>query len=129
MACLLNIMQKMKTQIILGIAALTLGLVAVKSFTPVKAYQGDPTKRGPNCTEEQHQEMLSLLKNKDYQAWVGRMNGKGVTRFVNQDNFAEFADARLAAENGDSSKLNAFRAKYGMGQGQGKGMGMHRNWQ
>ena len=118
----------MKNKIILGIAAFTLSLVAINSLTKVEAYQGDVTKRGPNCTEEQHQEMLSTLKNKDYQTWLTKMNGKGVTRFINNSNFSEFAEARLAAESGDQTKLNTFRAKYGMGQGRGQGMGGHRNW-
>ena len=113
----------MKKNIALSIAAIALTLVAINSFTPVFAYRGDVTKRGPNCTDEQHAEVLSLLKNKDYSGWVKEMTGKGVIRKVNETNFKEFADARIAAENGDVTKLNEFRTKYGMGQGMRGGMG------
>lgn len=115
----------MKTQIILGIAALALGLVAVKSFTPVLAYRGDSTVRGPNYTEVRHQTNVTAFENGDYKAWVANMNGRGAIRFVNESNFKEFAAAQIAAQKGDSTLLNAFRAKNGMGQG--RGMGMHYN--
>jgi len=119
----------MKTQIILGIAALTLGIVAVKSFSPVLAYRGDATVKGPNYTEERHNANVAAFKKGDYKSWVANMSGKGVTRFVNESNFKEFSAAQLAAQKGDSTLINAFRAKYGMGQGngQGRGMGMHKN--
>ena len=122
-----------KTKIALGIAALALGLVAIKSFTPVLAYRGDATVKGPNYTEERHQINLTAFEKADYNAWVANMAGRGATRFVNESNFKEFATAQLASQNGDSSLLTAFRAKYGMGQGskngngQGRGMGMHAN--
>jgi len=114
----------MKTQIVLGLAALTLGLVAVKSFTPVLAYRGDATVRGPNYTEARHTTNVTAFEKGDYKTWAANMNGRGVTRFVNESNFKEFAKAQVAAQKGDSTLLNAFRAKYGMGQG--NGMGMHR---
>ena len=119
----------MKTQIALGIAALALGLVAVKSFTPVLAYKGDATVKGPNYTEARHTANVTAFEKGDYKAWVANMAGRGATRFVNESNFKEFATAQLASQKGDSTLLNAFRAKYGMGQGngQGRGMGMHNN--
>ena len=60
----------------------------------------------------------------DYQAWLANMAGRGITRFVNQTNFKEFAAAQLAAQNGDDTLLDAFRAKYGFGQTNGRGCGM-----
>lgn len=123
----------MKTKIALGMAALALGLVAVKSFTPVLAYRGDATVKSPNYTEERHNINVAAFKNSDYKAWAANMAGKGATRFVNQSNFGEFAKAQVASQNGDNTLVNAFRAKYGMGQGskngngQGRGMGMHAN--
>lgn len=111
----------MKTQIVLGIAATALTFAAVKSFTPVLAYQGNPSVKGPYYTEEKHQTNLTAFEKNDYQTWAKNMNGRGATRFVNKDNFAEFAKAQLAAQKGDSTLLNAFRAKYGMGQHQGIG--------
>lgn len=119
----------MKTQIILGIAALALGLVAVKSFTPVLAYRGDATVKGPNYTAERHNTNVAAFEKGDYKAWVTNMSGRGATRFVNESNFKEFSKAQLAAQKGNLTLLNAFRAKYGMGQGngQGRGTGMHYN--
>lgn len=117
----------MKTQIVLGVAALALGLVAVKSFTPVLAYRGDTTVRGPNYTEARHTTNVTAFEKGDYKAWVANMAGRGATRFVNESNFKEFATAQLTAQKGDSTLLNAFRAKYGMGQGNGRGMKMHGN--
>lgn len=119
----------MKTQIVLGITALVLGVIAIKSFTPVLAYKGDATVKGPNYTEERHATNVTAFQNGDYNAWAKNMTGRGVTRFVNESNFKEFATAQLASQKGDSTLLNAFRAKYGMGQGmrQGNGTGMHNN--
>ena len=121
----------MKNQIIFGIAALALGLVAVSSITPVLAYRGDATVKGPNYTEERHETNVNAFEKGDYKAWVANMTGRGATRFVNESNFKEFAAAQLASQKGDSTLLNAFRVKYGMGQrnGSGKGcsMGMHVN--
>jgi len=119
----------MKTQIALGFAALALGLVAVKSLSPVLAYQGDASVRGPNYTEARHTTNVTAFEKGDYKSWVANMAGRGATRFVTEANFKEFATAQLASQKGDNTLLNAFRVKYGMGQvnGQGRGMGMHTN--
>lgn len=106
-----------KTQIVLGFAALSLGLVVVNSFSPVLAYRGDATVRGPNYTESRHTANLTAFAKNDYKSWLANMQGRGVTRFVNESNFAEFSKAQVASQKGDSTLLNAFRAKYGMGQG------------
>lgn len=119
----------MKNKIIFGVSALVLSLVVVSSISPVLAYRGDVNVKGPNYTEERHETNLNAFKKGDYKAWVANMSGRGVTRFVNESNFKEFAAAQLAAQKGDSTLLNAFRAKYGMGQGtgMGRGTGMHYN--
>lgn len=121
----------MKTQIVLGMAALALGLVAVKTLTPVLAYQGNAAVKGPNYTEARHTTNVTAFQKGDYKSWVANMSGRGVTRFVTEANFKEFATAQLASQKGDNTLLNAFRVKNGMGQkkgsGQGRGMGMHTN--
>ncbi len=119
----------MKTQIILGISALALGLVAVKSFTPVLAYRGDASVKGPNYTEARHATNLAAFEKGDYKSWAANMSGRGATRFVTEANFKEFATAQLASQNGDNKLIEAFKARYNMGQGngQGRGMGMHTN--
>jgi hypothetical protein len=114
----------MNNKIVLGVAALALATVAVKSLTPVLAYKGDPTVKGPNYSTERHETNVKAFESNNYEMWAKNMQGRGVTRFVNQSNFKEFASAQVAAQKGDSSKLTAFRAKYGMGNRQGAGMGM-----
>ncbi len=119
----------MKNQIALSFAALALSLVAIKSFTPVLAYQGDASVKGPNYTEERHQINVKAFEKGDYNAWATNMSGRGVTRSVNESNFKEFVTAQIASQKGDSTLLNAFRVKYNIGQGnrQGNGTGMHNN--
>jgi hypothetical protein len=118
----------MKTKIALGVATLALGLVAINTLTPVFAYRGDASVKGPNYSEERHNANLTAFEKGDYKAWTTNMSGRGATRFVNESNFKEFAAAHLASLKGDSTLLNAFRAKYGMGMrqgnGQGRGMGI-----
>lgn len=121
----------MKNQIVLSFAALALGLVAIKSFKPALAYRGDATVKGPNYSEARHTTNVTAFEKGDYKSWSANMAGRGATRFVTEANFKEFAKAQLAAQKGDSTLLNAFRAKYGMGQGngsgcQGNGQGMGR---
>lgn len=113
----------MKNQIILGFAALALGLVAVNSFKPVFAYRGDASVIGPNYSEARHEINETAFAKNDYKSWLSNMNGRGATRFVNESNFKEFAAAQVSAEKGDSTLLNTFRVKYGMGQGNGQGRG------
>lgn len=113
-----------KTTFVLSLAAL-----ALLGTGSVFAYQGDPAKQGPNCTPERHQKIETYLQKGDYTAWSKEMAGRGVTRFVNSSNFKEFSAAKLAAEKGDLTKWNAFRAKYWtQGQGRGQGMGQGRGY-
>lgn len=111
----------MKTKIALGIAAIALSMVAVKSVTPVLAYKGDAAVKGSNYTEQRHQTNMTAFQNSDYKTWVANMQGRGVVRFVNESNFAEFAKAQVESQKGDNTLINAFRIKYGMGQGKGQG--------
>lgn len=119
----------MKTKVALGMAALALSLVAANSLKPAFAYRGDPNVKGPNFSEQRHQLNMTALEKGDYKAWVANMNGRGATRFVNEANFQEFAKAQLAAQRGDRSALDAFRAKYGLGQRNGQGHGQGRAFQ
>lgn len=114
----------MTKNIIFGLSALVLGLIAINSISPVMAYRGDASVRGPNYTEARHNTNVSAFEKNDYKAWVANMSGRGVTRFVTEANFKEFATAQLSAQKGDNSLINAFRTKYGMGMGAGRGQGM-----
>ena len=116
-------------------SASTLAVAAIIGLTAVNsafAYQGDYTKEGPNCTAERHEAMEKAFGGNDYTAWENLMQGKGrVTQVVNQDNFAEFAQAHTLVEEGKYAEANAIRKELGLrtsdsqkvGAGFGQGMG------
>lgn len=129
-----------KNIIVLSLAGLigTIGLVGSSS---VSAYQGDYTKRGPNCTPERHEAMIKAYESNDYNAWKDLMNGKGrVTEVINQDNFSKFAEAHNLAMQGKYEEADKIRQElglrsangqkigvsYGQGRGQGNGQGFGR---
>ncbi len=107
---------------LLGVGALIFGAAVVLPHA-VGAYQGDPNVQGPNYSPERHQAMTEAFANKDYAAWQKLMSGKGVTRRINQDNFAQFAQAHELALQGEMEKANAIRAELGLGQRSGTGRG------
>ena len=111
------------TVLTLGITALVLGgLFTLPSA--VNAYKGDPSVKGPDCTEERHQEMEKAFENNDYNAWTNLMRGKGkVTQIVNEGNFAQFAKAHKLAEEGKMDKAKQIRTELGLGLGNGSGNG------
>lgn len=114
----------MKNKILtLGATALVLGgLFMIPSA--INAYQGDPGTEGPDCTEERHQEMEQAFENNDYQAWANLMQGKGrVIQVVNEDNFAQFAEAHELAEEGRMDEAKQIRTELGLGLGDGSGKG------
>jgi len=83
--------------------------------TDALAYRGDYTKEGPNCTSERHEQMEAAFENNDYEAWKELMNGRGrVTQVVNEDNFAQFAEAHQLAEDGDYDGADKIREKLGL---------------
>jgi len=119
-------MIKMKTKntvLTLGIAALVLGgLFTLPSA--VNAYKGDPSVKGPDCTEERHEKMEQAFGNNDYNAWTNLMQGKGkVTQVINEGNFAKFAEAHKLAEEGKMDKAKQIREELGLGLGNRKGNG------
>ncbi|OGD08680.1 hypothetical protein A2397_04680 [Candidatus Amesbacteria bacterium RIFOXYB1_FULL_44_23] len=118
-----------KKTILFGLTSLVLGGLV---FTPkaVEAYRGDPAVQGPNYTQERHQAMEKAFETKDYNSWKNLMQGRGrVTRVVNSDNFAKFAQAHELAEQGKIAEANQIRQELGLGlqNGSGMGMGMGRN--
>ncbi len=126
-----------KKSIIVGATVLVLGGL-VASPAVAKAYQGDPSVQGPNCTSERHEAMEQAFENNDYNAWKELMSGKGrVTQVITEENFAQFAEAHRLAEEGDLEGANAIRQELGLGlgnrngngSGQGNGgQGMGRGW-
>jgi len=62
------------------------------------------------------------------------MTGRGnVTKVINKDNFAKFAQIHKLTEEGKIAEANALRAELGLhngqrqGKGMGRGMGMMQN--
>ena len=127
-------MKMKKTVLTLGATALILGGLFVLPGS-VGAYRGDPNVEGPNCTEERHQEMEQAFENNDYQAWKNLMQGKGrVIQIVNEDNFAQFAEAHRLAEEGKMDEAKEIRQELGLGlgnksgDGAGQGNGQGQKW-
>ena len=126
-------MKNKKTMI--GLSVLAIAASALILSKGVIAYQGDYTKKGPDCTSEKHESMEKAFENNDYKAWKELMAGKGrVTTVINEDNFSRFAKAHQLAENGKYDEADKIRKelglrtkngeKVGAGYGQGGGQGM-----
>jgi hypothetical protein len=110
---------------LVGVTTLALGaLVILPSMT--QAYRGDATVKGPNYTVERHDAMEKAFDNNDFTAWQKLMIGKGnVTKVVNKDNFAKFAEIHKLTEEGKTVDAQKLRTELGLGlhNGQGRGMG------
>jgi len=113
-----------KTTLGLGALALFLGVAGVSATA--LAYRGDVNVKGPNYTEERHEAMEKAFENKDYDAWKNLMQGRGnVTRVINQDNFAKFAEVHELIEEGKTAEAQKLRQELGLNNGSGQGMGQH----
>lgn len=82
--------------------------------TPVFAYRGDPTIKGPNYTPEREKQMQTIMENKDYDGWVKIMNDRPITKKINKDNFVKYADAYLLDKKGDWQGAKALRNELGL---------------
>lgn len=110
---------------ILSIASIALIITAGAGLTAY-AYQGDYTKKGPNCTPERHEEMTAALEKVDYEAWKGLMNNRGrVKDVITEENFAKFAEAHKLAQEGKYEEADAIREELGLRTKNGKRMGAH----
>ena len=87
------------------------------STTMVSAYRGDYTVKGPDCTPERHEQLVQAFENADYEAWAESMEGKGVLRVVNEENFDAFAKAHTAGKSGDLETAMRIRAELGLNNG------------
>lgn len=114
-----------KKYIVLGSIGLLLGGLIL--FTNnASAYKGDPTVKGPNYTEDRHEEMLKAFENNDYNAWKNLMGGRGrVSQLINEENFPRFAEAHRLTLEGKTEEAAKIREELGLGlqNGSGKGMG------
>jgi hypothetical protein len=111
-------LKNMGKKILTAGALLLVGLLATSA---VMAYQGDPSEKGPNFSEERHEEMRDAFDNLDYQSWYDLMTEDGrnprIVEVITEDNFADFAEANELALNGDLSAMNQFREQFGLGLG------------
>ncbi len=115
----------MKNKKTMGFVAL--GIVALLGISLVAAYQGDPSVKGPNYSDDRHQAMQEAFTNYDYNAWVALMTedgrSPGVLNKIDESNFALFVDSHNAAISGDLDKAAELRAELGLGQGMKQGQG------
>ena len=110
-------------------AVVMMGAFAVSS---VMAYQGDYSKQGPAYSPERHTAMTEAMESNNYEAWSELMADRGrVTRVINADNFARFAEARQLAHEGDLEGADAIRKELGFrtrdGEKVGAGYGKEQN--
>ena len=113
----------------LGLGALALFLGVAGISATALAYRGDSTVKGPNYTVERHTAMEKAFESGDYNAWKNLMQERGnVTRVINQDNFARFAQAHELDQEGKTVEAQKIRQELGLGlhTGFGQGMGMGR---
>jgi hypothetical protein len=115
-----------KTLGLIAVSTLALGaLVILPNIT--QAYRGDLSLKGPNYTVERHDAMEKAFENKDFTAWQKLMTGRGnVTKIINKDNFAKFAEIHKLKEEGKIAEAEILRKELGLGlhNGEGKGKGM-----
>jgi hypothetical protein len=121
----------MKTKRILTtIAVLALTVVLGQGLVKeASAYRGDPTKLGPNCTNEQHAAVQKALETNNYNEWKKLMAGRPIVNKISEGNFAKFAEMHKLMTQGKFQEANKIRTELGLGQGQGNGNGHGRNFQ
>lgn len=103
--------------------AMVFGLMALLVVGVASAYRGDPPVQGPNYSEDRHEAVEQAFENGDYDAWKSLISENGrngrVLEVVNENNFAQFAEAHKAMESGDLVKAAEIRAELGLNNGNG----------
>ena len=83
----------------LGVTALAVAIIAIgtSSFTSADETSVSNKKNRPNFSEEKHEQMLEVMQNADYDAWVALLSEKDYIpkafEVINQDNFPKFVEA------------------------------------
>jgi len=106
----------------LGVLSIgTIGLIATAGIA--SAYQGDPTKQGPNYDVDLHDLKVEAFNTNDYEVWKDLMEQQGntgrVLDVVNADNFNTFVEAHNAALEGNMELSKELRASIGLNNGMG----------
>lgn len=113
-------------RIALSLSALALiGTGGVMFADQVFGYRGDTAQ---SYREERHKSMITVIENKDYEAWKNLMGDRRrVTEVINKDNFGKFAEMHSLILAGETAEADLIREELGLpkpGEGRiGKGMG------
>ncbi len=98
-------------------------MMALLALGVASAYRGDPGVQGPNYNEDRHEAMEQAFESNDYTAWKSLKSESGrrgrVLDVVNADNFAQFAEAHEAMEEGNFARATEIRAEFGLNNGMG----------
>lgn len=99
-------------------------MVGAFAVSSAMAYQGDYSEKGPEYSPERHVAMTEAMENNDYQAWSELMAGRGrITQVINEENFAQFAEAHRLGEAGDIAGADAIRQELGIRTSNGERVG------
>lgn len=101
-------------------------------FSMANAHPADSEQAGrPNFNPERHEAMTAAMEAGDYDAWLAlteEMPGKGkMTEYINEDNFAKFAEGWQLMQAGDYEGAQTIREELGL-PGRGKGAGTGQGW-
>ncbi|MFZ2154305.1 MAG: hypothetical protein WAV16_03690 [Candidatus Moraniibacteriota bacterium] len=114
-------MQKNKRVALLGWALV--GLVSLGAVSFAYAYRGDSTQTGPNYSPERHTLMEKAFETNDYNLWKSQVANQGVTRKINESNFAKFSEAHRLELAGKYDEAQKIRTELNLGNGNGNGSG------
>ena len=93
--------------------------VGILFSTSALAYRGNYEEKSPYFDENR----CALMQDATYEQWYELMSQRErvprVLSVVDENNFALFVEARLAAKDGDFEKANALREEIGLFNGQG----------
>ncbi|MCA9478532.1 MAG: hypothetical protein KC535_05280 [Nanoarchaeota archaeon] len=109
-------------KILLGAFSIfSIGLIAFAGAA--QAYQGDPTKQGPNYDAGVHDLIVDSFDQGDYDTWKDLMEQAGgqgrILEVVNEDNFDLFVQAHNAEMDGNHELAVSLRAELGLNNGMG----------
>ncbi|MEA1937234.1 MAG: hypothetical protein U9N04_03925 [Patescibacteria group bacterium] len=114
-------MEKSNKVLVGSLAVVMMGAFAVSS---AMAYQGNYSEEGPACSPERHIAMTEAMDANDYQAWSELMTDRGrITQVINEENFAQFAEARRLGEAGDIAGADEIRGDLGIRTSNGEKVG------
>lgn len=128
-------MKKSKMYLLASILGLLVTTVAVSSVASAdelgakfRGMNMDPAKLEE--MQEQRQELHDAIESGDYDAWKAIVDSRPrITDYINEDNFAQFAQMHSLRQEGDFEGAQAIREELGLpdkgGFGKGHRMGRH----